>query len=109
MVNAQGVTSLIEIKELASDGRCYSSGHQGICPSRDWRVCIASRMRIVENENLVLILQWFGGFDVYDGLNVLDNLGGLRVLISRCSTVSRCLTTVSKCSTVLICSTISRL
>ncbi len=37
-------------------------------------------MCLVGDENLVLILQWFGGFNVYDGLNKLINLDNLVVL-----------------------------
>ena len=35
------------------------------------------RMRVVGDEDLVLILQWFGGFDIYNGLDVLVNLDSL--------------------------------
>lgn len=38
------------------------------------------KMRLVGDENLMLIFQWFGGFDVYDGLNKLINLDNLVVL-----------------------------
>ncbi len=35
------------------------------------------RMYVFEDENLMLILQWFGCFNVYDRLDVLVNLDSL--------------------------------
>ena len=75
--NTQGVTFFIKIEELAFNGRCNSGCHQKICPSQDWKVYIALGICVVGNENLVLILQWFGRFNVYNRLDIVVNLDGL--------------------------------